>query len=197
MTPGRLFLIAGLVGTLGVLGCGDDGGGTAGTGGSGGTGGTGGTGGNGALSTCDAVCSGTCNVGDPNDPNCESNCAAFEPSYATDNCGGFMQDFLECAEPGCMIDDAYRCVDNFNQWDACAGGTGTGGSGGTGGTGGTGGSTGMNCDANGDADPNDICAGCAQGPAFNDCRNDVFLCNTLSETEQECEECLAADWPGC
>ena len=126
MKAGRIFLIAVMAGALGALGCGDDGGGgTAGSGGSGtaGTGGSGtaGTGGgNGApVSTCDAVC-GDSPCGDADEPDCEENCAALEPSYATDDCGGLMQDFLECAEPGCGPLDFWNGVDLQIAWDACA-----------------------------------------------------------------------------
>jgi hypothetical protein len=125
-------MIALLVGTLGVIGCdtAESNGNDAGTGGAGGTGGTGGTGGGngGPVSTCDAICAGTCVIDildtgiDPSDPNCESNCAALQESFANDDCGDEMQAYLDCAGPGpdCI---APACADLFNDWDACAQGS--------------------------------------------------------------------------
>ena len=126
MKSSRLFVIAMLVGSLAVIGCGDDGGGTAGTGGSGtaGTGGSGtaGTGGgNGALSTCDALCASNCdlqNVGG-GDPDCLSDCAALQPSYATDDCGDEMNAWFDCLDPECFLADV-QCADLQVDWDMCA-----------------------------------------------------------------------------
>jgi len=62
---------------------------------------------------------------------------------------------------------------------------------GTGGTAGTGGMTGEGC-----ADADVLCAGCADGPQLNDCRNDVMLCNQADPVSR-CETCIAESNPGC
>ena len=130
---------------LAITGCGDDatsgggtggsgtagtgGSGTAGTGGSGtaGTGGSGtaGTGGNGApVSSCDALCAGSCEFAgiDPDSPNCATVCTEItEPDgQLDDDCGPQMADWVACAESqGCDFVE-LSCGTEIDAWDDCS-----------------------------------------------------------------------------
>lgn len=172
MKLSNLFLMAVMVGSLAVLGCGNDGGSAAGSGGSAGSGGTAGDGGSsgGNCANADEICA-DCASGTPTD-DCRQDVALCNTAGRVEVC----QFCVDATEPGC--DGA----------GGSGGAAGSGGSAGSGGTAGSGGSSGKDC-----ADADELCAGCAEGPPLNDCRNDVMLCNQLDR----CQECIDTNPPGC
>ncbi|MDH3623305.1 MAG: hypothetical protein OEQ49_05480 [Myxococcales bacterium] len=114
---------------LAITGCGGDGegdgtGGTNGTGATGG-GGTGATGGGGgpSSSTCEAICSGTCDF-EGVDPTamefeqCVSTCNEFLPQF-NDDCGSQGDAYLSCLEDNECDEETQNCNNEAIAWGMC------------------------------------------------------------------------------
>jgi hypothetical protein len=124
---------------LAIAGCGDDpaeNGGAAGSGGSNGSGGTGGTGGTGgsvgsggsnggpSSSTCEAICSSSCEFEgvDPDGQQCLTNCQIGFAQF-DDECGPQMDAFLACIESVNCNPEATECQSEAIAWGLCLAGT--------------------------------------------------------------------------
>ena len=117
---------------LAITGCGDDessNGGSAGSGGSAGADGSAGSGGSAAPpggpsnSTCEAICSSSCDLQgvDPEVGDCLTQCEMFAPQF-DDNCGSQADAFLGCIESVECNPDAGECQSEAIAWGTCLAG---------------------------------------------------------------------------